>query len=110
MKRLLGAVSALLMFPLSATAGTQVITGNNGPTSIHTNNSTVINRGTISGGSQTGLKVQGSNNSVVNRGTITGTTGVSISGGSSSFTNSGTVRATSTGGSSSSAIGVSQGK
>ena len=108
-RAIIAASLSLIVMGASASAGTRVIAGSNGPITINQSNTTVYNRGTISGGGSTGLTVKGSNNTVVNSGTISGTTGVSMSGGSSSFTNNGTVRASSTGGSSSSAVGVSQG-
>ena len=110
MNRLLFASCLLLFTGEAALAGSKVvIKGTVGPQKVTQSNTTVVNKGTINGGNTTGLTVEGSNNTVVNKGTITGTNGVSITGGSSSFVNSGTISASSRSGSSSTAVGVSQG-
>ena len=90
-------------------AGKRTITGNNGPVSVGQPYTGVVNKGTINGGTGTGLTVTGSAaRSVVNKGTITGRTGLSVSGSSSSsVTNHGTISGVSTGGSSAKATGVS---
>ncbi len=110
MKKLLFASCLLLFTGEAAVAGSKVVfKGALGPQKVTQSDTKVVNKGTIEGGSTTGLTVEGSNNTVVNQGTITGTTGVSISGGSSTLVNNGTIRATSTSKSSSSAVGVNQG-
>jgi hypothetical protein len=111
-------VTSGLAVPEKALADTinSSITGpkNIGP--VNNRTVTVTRSGRISGGTS-GLNVSGNNNRVVNNGSISATSntsgtpavGVSMTGGSSSITNSGTIRATSRSGSSSSAVGISQG-
>ena len=82
--------------------GKCIITGVNGPTSI-SNTNLVVNKGSISGGSTTGLTTTNVG-TVINSGTITGTTGLSASGTSSSVINTGTIQ----GISSNRAVGISQ--
>jgi hypothetical protein len=95
---------------LEVQAGERVIFGSNGPVTVGTPYTGVVNKGTISGGTGTGLTVTGTaSKSVVNKGLISGSTGVRITGSSSSsFVNTGTISATSSGGSSAKATGVSQ--
>lgn len=111
MKRLVLAAAMLAVVSHPVLAGSRlVLNGSRGSTEINQSNTTVINNGTISGGSsKTGLTVKGSNNTVVNNGKISGKTGISMSGGSSSIVNNGTISASSSGGASSSAVGISQG-
>ena len=106
-----------LAVPEKALAGT-INNSITGPKTINGNNRTVTvtRNGRISGGTS-GLVVNGNNNRVINNGSISATSntsgtpavGVSMTGGSSSITNTGTISATSRSGSSSSAVGISQG-
>jgi hypothetical protein len=100
-----------LAFCLAGTVGAQAQTfeGKRGATTVNGSNKTVTNNGRIKGKTSTGLTVNGNNNKVVNNGTITGSTGVSMTGGSSSLVNNGTIKATSSSSSSSTAVGVRQG-
>jgi len=99
---------AILMSTVSgpALAGHfRIITGNNGPTTVTTPYTGVVNKGTITGGSSTGLTVTGTAaNKVINDGSISGTTGLSVSGSSSTVINDGTI----SGFSSNVAVGVYQ--
>lgn len=110
MKYTIGMVCLLSLIALEAHAGEKVILGTNGPVSVGSPYTGVVNKGTIRGGSGTGLTVTGTaSKSVVNNGLISGRTGVRITGSSSSsFVNTGSISATSSGGSSARATGVSQ--
>lgn len=109
MKTIVTAAFAAMLLSGAAMAGTKVITGNPGPTTINASNTKVINQTTITGGTSTGLKVKGTNNTVINNGTITGKIGLSVTGGSSSIVNNGTISASSTSKSTSVSVGVSAG-
>ena len=110
MKHTIGIVCLLSIIAIEAHAGEKVIFGSNGPITVGSPYTGVVNKGTISGGAGTGLTVTGTaSKSVVNKGLISGSTGVKITGSSSSsFVNTGTISATSSGGSSARATGVSQ--
>jgi hypothetical protein len=81
----------------------------NNPTSPPTTG--IVNHGTITGGSSAGITVTGPIPvTIVNTGTITSSTvGITVTGSSSTITNTGTISVTSSGGSSSSAVGISMG-
>ena len=107
-----------LAVPEKALADKVISKPKTGPKTFTGNNRTitVTRTGSIAGGTS-GLNVNGNNNRVVINGTISATSntsgtpavGVSMTGGSSSITNTGTIRATSRSGSSSTAVGISQG-
>lgn len=110
MRTTLSIVACMLALASEAMAGSLTITGTNGQTTVGAPYTGVVNRGSIIGGSGTGLTVTGpAARSVVNQGRITGTTGLRVTGGSSSsVVNKGTISATSVGSSSARAVGVSQ--
>jgi hypothetical protein len=119
---LIGGAVLILGLPVAAFAGGVsspmvphtgiIISGNHGPQTLNTNtNSSLTNNGTITGGSSAGVTVTGSNpGTVTNNGTITSSTvGITSSGTSTTIQNSGSIIVKSTSnGSSSNAVGVSQ--
>jgi hypothetical protein len=84
---------ALAAAPTTAFAAKLKLTGNNGPVTAGSPYTGVVNKGTITGGSSTGLTVTGSAaQKIVNTGTISGSTGISVSGASSvTIINRGTI-------------------
>jgi hypothetical protein len=94
MTKLLAALAIVAaVAPTAASAGKLTLTGFNGPITVTSPYTGVVNKGTISGGSSVGLTVSGSAaQKIVNTGSISGSTGISVSGASSvTIINRGTI-------------------
>ncbi len=94
LKRVALAVLLAAALPAGAFASPLVLTGFHGPITITPPTHTVINKGTVTGGSSPGITVTGTTSTtIVNKGTISGSTGITVSGttGSVTIVNHGTI-------------------